>query len=82
MLHMNDAVRQKIRARMAELRLSQAELARRITEKRAKQGGESTVTRHAVNRAINDGGELPRIWVDILEELQLTPDVKEKDGDA
>lgn len=78
MLNVNDAVRQKVRERMAELGLTQAELARRITEKRREQGKDVEVTRHAVNRAISEGGELPPIWVDMLDELQLTADVKPK----
>lgn len=85
MLHnMNERSRQIIRARMAELGLSQDRLAEQVNTRRRgreKHGGE--VTRHAVSRAINHAGELPPILEDILSELGLvaTLEVAEPSSD-
>lgn len=78
----NPEARRKIRARMEELGITQAELARRITEKRGGEVNPATgkpveITRHAVNRVINVGGKLPPLLTDVLEELGLKATVEE-----
>ena len=72
MVSMNEESRQIIRKRMAELGVSQDRLAEQVNERRKgreKNGG--AVTRHAISRAVNHGGDLPPLLEDVLEELGL-----------
>lgn len=84
MLHdMNERSRQVIRARMAELGLSQDRLAELVNARReGRERNNGEVTRHAVSRAINHAGELPPILEDILAELGLIATLERKEGDV
>ena len=79
MLAMNERSRQIIRDRMTELGLSQDKLAEQVNERRKgreKNGG--AVTRHAISRAVNHGGDLPPLLEDVFEELGLIATLQRK----
>jgi hypothetical protein len=72
MLTMNEESRQIIRNRMAELGVSQDKLAEQVNERRkGREKNRGAVTRHAISRAVNHGGDLPPLLEDVLEELGL-----------
>jgi len=71
-MDMNEVARQQIRDRMAELGYSQEKLAEKVNGRReGRAQNKGTVTRHALSRAINHGGEIPPLLADVLDELGL-----------
>ena len=71
---MNDEVRAKVNARLAEKGMSRADLARAVSKHP-----------NAITRALNgtpDGGKVPSLWAAVLKalDLELTARPRESEG--